>query len=123
MPRWGLKRIIWQGKPSRIAASTLFISLLSLVLVGCGIKTVDSAELENDLRTDLERSLRINVLSVACPDGERLESENTFSCEFEAGTRKLRTLQAVLKVEGDESLRIIRISQTKRGQTEGATPN
>jgi hypothetical protein len=101
-------------------SATLALSLLALFIVGCGIKTVESTTLEADLRTDLEKALRINVLSVSCPAGERLESGNTFPCEFEVGTKKLRTLQAVLEVEGDESLRVVRVSQTKRGQTAGA---
>jgi hypothetical protein len=78
----------WEGAPVTLkfrelaAVATLAFAALA---AGCG-STVDSAEMEEDLATQLSEQAGVDAadVSVDCPDDEEAEEGNEFECVLTA---------------------------------------
>lgn len=59
---------------------------LALLVAGCGTETIDNADLEDQLRTDLSADAGVNPddVSVSCPSDEEAEKGNEFQCTLTA---------------------------------------
>ena len=63
---------------TRIARAAALVAV-TLVAVGC-TKSLDTANLESTLKTQLESQLNASGLTVSCPDNIKVESGGTFEC-------------------------------------------
>jgi hypothetical protein len=77
--------------------------LVTLGAVGCGGETVDSGQMEEDLRTQLSDQAGVNAedVSVDCPDDQDAEEGNKFDCTLTAPNGDEVTVNVTITNGGD----------------------
>ena len=70
-----------ESRRFRLAAPVLAGAAL---LAGCGTKTLDNAELESQLKTQLGQSAGVEPRSVECPDDIESKQGTSFECTLVA---------------------------------------
>ena len=75
---------------------------LALIAAGCS-KTVDSGQMESDLRDQLSQQANVDPekVSVDCPDGEKAEEGNKFDCTLTAPNGDEVTVNVTITNGGD----------------------
>jgi NAD(P)H-hydrate repair Nnr-like enzyme with NAD(P)H-hydrate epimerase domain len=88
------------------------ITLLAVLLVGCGGTVVDPVKTEDTLQASLEKSFHEKITSVDCPSGQDVTPGATFKCEVtfsddkrKAALLKIRDKEADLTTLGLESIK------------------
>ena len=66
----------------------------ALIVIGCGMRTIDAGDLEDELKPSIEEEWGLKVKSVKCPDGRELRKGDTFDCTVVSTAGE----KAVLKV-------------------------
>ena len=86
-----------------IRAVAVAVAVLAVAAVaGCGERTVDAAELEDQLTTQYETVSGGGISSVSCPDDVPAEVDETFDCDAEFDDGSSLTVQGTITaVEGD----------------------
>jgi Domain of unknown function (DUF4333) len=78
----------------RVAAISVLM-VAGVLVVGCGETVIDSANLEDTVEQNLERSQRKAVRAVDCPSDQEVVVDATFTCtvEYSDGRTAVATLQ------------------------------
>lgn len=69
-----------------LLAAVAATAALGATLTACGTKTIDSGELEGELRDQLSADAGVDPegVSVSCPEDVEVEEGKTFECELTA---------------------------------------
>ena len=89
-------------KPKFREIAALATVAFALLAAGCG-STVDAAQMEDDLATQLSEQAGVDPadVSVACPDDEEAEEGNEFDCTLTAPNGDEVTVNVTITNGGD----------------------
>ena len=73
---------------------------VGLILTGCG-SIVDQSGAQKRVKSELERTLRIKIKRVSCPEKLKIEKGKTFRCEVSTANGK--QLTATIKIMNDDA--------------------
>lgn len=95
----------WTGSPVR---ATVALLAATMVVAGCGTETLDQADLEGELRTQLGESAGAEPESVSCPDDIEASTGTSFSCTLVAPNGDEVTVEGeVTNDEGGFEARVV----------------
>jgi hypothetical protein len=93
------------------------LAAVALLLGACG-NTIDSADLEEKLRTDLAADVGVDPADVAvdCPEGEEAEQGNEFECTLTAPNGDEVTVEVTITDDGGAFEAVVPRQQFEPGE-------
>lgn len=91
-----------------LGRSAMITSLLALGLgsFGCG-SIIEEQEAQNQIHTELERSLNITIDNVNCPPDVKVEPKATFRCDIETDEGSLQATVVVVNDDADLEIKSV----------------
>ena len=87
-------------------AATLAFAALG-VFAGCGTKTVETDDVQNEIKDKLKEQQGVEVENVKCPDDMEAKKGKEYTCDLEAQGQKLKVKVTMTNDDGNFEFQVI----------------